>query len=114
MANGNCVTARATWSIQYQPRTLPGALCSFTIQGDSLVEVLEVKEVVEREVAAFIEGKAANGAPPAGPVAQEPGKHYCEKCGSQLIFKKGIRKSDGKPYQGWACSNRECRYWVPV
>lgn len=29
----------------------------------------------------------------------------CQKCGSDMLYKKGVSKS-GKPYEGWFCQNK--------
>lgn len=33
---------------------------------------------------------------------------YCSKCNGETIFKKGISKKTGKPYQGFKCIEEDC------
>ena len=39
--------------------------------------------------------------------------HQCSKCGAIAVFKSGVSKQ-GKPYQGYFCSDETCRNvdWV--
>ena len=38
----------------------------------------------------------------------------CKECDCEMIYKKGIKKETGKPWQGWFCTNKECKAveWV--
>jgi hypothetical protein len=46
------------------------------------------------------------------PADTTPTVRRCDKCGQNLTFKTGLRKSDGKAYQGWFCESGEKSHTV--